>query len=105
MLRVDNIRVSDGHIEVRKGISFSVEVGEIVALIGGNGAGKTTTLSTISGLLRPTAGSISWRGEAIPQPRWKPCRRWSGALPGRPANFSRPYRPRELDHRHGVAFL
>jgi branched-chain amino acid transport system ATP-binding protein len=65
MLKVDNIRVSYGHIEVLKGISFSVEIGEIIALIGGNGAGKTTTLNTISGLLRPTGGKIFWRGEAI----------------------------------------
>jgi branched-chain amino acid transport system ATP-binding protein len=65
MLRVENLRVSYGHIEVLKGISFGVEMGEIVALIGGNGAGKTTTLSTISGLLRPTSGKISWKGENI----------------------------------------
>ncbi len=65
MLKVENLRVSYGHIEVLKGISFSVEMGEIVALIGGNGAGKTTTLGTISGLLRPTSGKISWKGEAI----------------------------------------
>jgi branched-chain amino acid transport system ATP-binding protein len=65
MLKVENLRVSYGHIEVLKGISFSVEMGEIVALIGGNGAGKTTTLSTISGLLRPTSGRISWKGEEI----------------------------------------
>jgi branched-chain amino acid transport system ATP-binding protein len=65
MLKVENLRVSYGHIEVLKGISFSVEMGEIVALIGGNGAGKTTTLSTISGLLRPTSGKISWKGEEI----------------------------------------
>jgi branched-chain amino acid transport system ATP-binding protein len=65
MLKVDNLRVSYGHIEVLKGISFSVQMGEIVALIGGNGAGKTTTLSTISGLLRPTSGTISWKGENI----------------------------------------
>ena len=65
MLRVDNLHVSYGHIEVLKGISFGVETGEIVALIGGNGAGKTTTLGTISGLLRPTSGAISWKGEQI----------------------------------------
>src|SRR6202041_1161484 len=65
MLKVDNMHVSYGHIEVLKGISFSVEMGEIVALIGGNGAGKTTTLSTVSGLVRPTAGTISWKGEQI----------------------------------------
>src|ERR1700709_818839 len=65
MLKIYNLRVSYGHIEVLKGISFSVEMGEIVALIGGNGAGKTTTLSTISGLVRPPAGTISWKGEYI----------------------------------------
>jgi branched-chain amino acid transport system ATP-binding protein len=65
MLKVDNLRVSYGHIEVLKGISFSVDIGEIVALIGGNGAGKTTTLSTISGLVRPSSGTIAWKGEHI----------------------------------------
>jgi branched-chain amino acid transport system ATP-binding protein len=65
MLKVEKLHVSYGHIEVLKGISFDVEVGEIVALIGSNGAGKTTTLSTISGLLRPSAGKISWKGEEI----------------------------------------
>ena len=65
MLKVNGLRVSYGHIEVLKGISLSVEMGEIVALIGGNGAGKTTTLSTISGLVRPSAGTISWKGADI----------------------------------------
>ena len=65
MLKVDNLHVSYGHIEVLKGISFSVDMGEIVALIGGNGAGKTTTLSTISGLVHPTGGTISWKGNPI----------------------------------------
>ena len=65
MLKVDNLQVSHGHIEVLKGISFSVDIGEIVALIGGNGAGKTTTLSTISGLVRPRSGTIAWKGEHI----------------------------------------
>src|ERR1700754_2277800 len=65
MLRVENLRVSYGHIAALKGISFTVESGEIVALIGSNGAGKTTALSTISGLLRPTSGRIVWKGEEI----------------------------------------
>src|ERR1700747_757716 len=68
MLKVENLKVSYGHIEVLKGISFTVDMGEIVALIGGNGAGKTTTLSTISGLVRPTAATISWRGANIQNP-------------------------------------
>jgi branched-chain amino acid transport system ATP-binding protein len=65
MLKVENLRVSYGHIEALKGISFTVETGEIVALIGSNGAGKTTTLSAISGLLRPSGGRIVWNGEEI----------------------------------------
>jgi branched-chain amino acid transport system ATP-binding protein len=65
MLKVENLRVSYGHIEALKGISFTVETGEIVALIGSNGAGKTTALSTISGLLRPSGGRIVWNGEEI----------------------------------------
>jgi branched-chain amino acid transport system ATP-binding protein len=65
MLKIENLRVFYGHIEVLKGISFGVETGEIVALIGGNGAGKTTTLSTISGLVRPTSGTVSWKGDNI----------------------------------------
>ena len=65
MLKVENIKVSYGHIAALRGVSFTVESGEIVALIGSNGAGKTTTLSTISGLLRPTSGRIVWKGEEI----------------------------------------
>ncbi len=65
MLRVENLKVAYGHIGVLKGINFNVEAAEIVALIGSNGAGKTTTLNTISGLLRPTSGVISWKGENI----------------------------------------
>ena len=106
MLKVDNLRVCYGHIEVLKGISFSVEMGEIVALIGGNGAGKTTTLSTISGLLRPTSGTISWKGETIHATAVEDHRRRGPrALSGRPPNLSRPHRARESDHRHGVALL
>jgi branched-chain amino acid transport system ATP-binding protein len=65
MLKVEKISVSYGHIEALKGISLTVETGEIVALIGSNGAGKTTALSTISGLLRPSGGRIVWNGEEI----------------------------------------
>ena len=58
MLRIENLKVNYGMIEAIKGISFSVGDGEIVTLIGANGAGKTTTMHTISGLIRPAAGSI-----------------------------------------------
>ena len=54
-----------GHIEALRGISFTVNEGEIVTLIGANGAGKSTTLRAISGLLHPRAGSITLRGQRI----------------------------------------
>ena len=62
MLKVENLKVSFGKIEALKGISFEVNKGEIVALIGSNGAGKTTTLRTISGLERPKEGKIDFLG-------------------------------------------
>ncbi|NCB32467.1 MAG: ABC transporter ATP-binding protein [Erysipelotrichia bacterium] len=58
MLKIDNLHVSYGMIDAIKGISFEVNDGEIVTLIGSNGAGKTTTLHAISGLLKPKEGSI-----------------------------------------------
>ncbi len=65
MLEVKNLHVYYGAIHALKGISFHVEEGEIVALIGANGAGKSTTLSTISGLLQPREGSVAFKGENI----------------------------------------
>jgi branched-chain amino acid transport system ATP-binding protein len=65
MLEVEDLRVAYGKIEAVKGISFTVDAGQVVTLIGGNGAGKTTTLRTLSGLLRPTAGSVRFEGEDI----------------------------------------
>jgi branched-chain amino acid transport system ATP-binding protein len=65
MLSVDNLKVSYGAINALGGISFSIEAGRIVTLIGANGAGKTTTLRTLSGLLRAKAGSITFNGEDI----------------------------------------
>ena len=65
MLDVHGINVYYGAIHAVKGISFRVEEGEIVTLIGANGAGKTTTLQTVSGLLRSRTGSISFMGEDI----------------------------------------
>ena len=58
MLKVNDLRVKYGMIEAIKGISFEVQDGQIVTLIGANGAGKTTTMHTISGLLKPYSGSI-----------------------------------------------
>lgn len=64
-LKVNNINVYYGAIHAIKGISFNVEEGEIVTLIGANGAGKSTTLNTISGLLRSKTGDISFMGSSI----------------------------------------
>jgi len=65
MLTVTDLHVSYGAITALSGISFTIEQGSIVTLIGGNGAGKTTTLLTISGLLRAQSGKISFLGEDI----------------------------------------
>ena len=65
MLKVTDLKVSYGGIEALKGIRFDVEQGQIVTLIGANGAGKSTTLRTISGLVRPSAGSINFMGQDI----------------------------------------
>jgi len=65
LLEVEDLRVAYGHIEAVKGVSFSVQQGEVVTLIGTNGAGKTTTLRAISGLLRPAAGRILFDGKPI----------------------------------------
>ena len=65
ILRVDDINVYYGAIHAIKGISFEVNEGEIVTLIGANGAGKSTTLNTVSGLLRSKTGSIHFLGEDI----------------------------------------
>ena len=65
MLRVDDIHVYYGQIHAIKGVSFEVREGEIVSLIGANGAGKSTVLKTISGLMHPKSGSISFLGSDI----------------------------------------
>ena len=65
LLNVQDIHVYYGSIYAIKGISFSVEEGEIVSLIGANGAGKSTTLKTISGLMRPRTGKIEFAGADI----------------------------------------
>jgi len=65
MLEVKDLVIHYGMIEAIKGISFKVNEGEIVTLIGANGAGKTTTMHAISGLLKPTSGSIIFKGEDI----------------------------------------
>jgi branched-chain amino acid transport system ATP-binding protein len=65
LLEVENLSVAYGAIEAVRDVSFTVEEGQIVCLIGANGAGKTTTLRTISGLLRPRSGDIRFEGKSI----------------------------------------
>src|SRR5512136_2519092 len=65
LLEVKDMAVSYGAIKALQGISFNVDEGEIVTLIGANGAGKSTTLKTISGLLRPKSGSVRYKGDEL----------------------------------------
>jgi branched-chain amino acid transport system ATP-binding protein len=65
LLDVDGLEVTYGKIRAVKGVSFSVEAGSVVTLIGANGAGKTTTLRTLSGLVAPSAGTVVFDGQRI----------------------------------------
>ncbi|MFB9994350.1 ABC transporter ATP-binding protein [Deinococcus oregonensis] len=63
MLALTDVHTYYGHIHALKGISMTVNEGEIVALIGGNGAGKTTTLRTVSGMMKPKHGTLTYQGQ------------------------------------------
>jgi branched-chain amino acid transport system ATP-binding protein len=65
LLSLTNLNVSYGAIQALRGVSLSVEQGQIVTLIGANGAGKSTTLRAVSGILRPTEGDIAFDGDSI----------------------------------------
>jgi len=65
MLELNDVNVYYGDMQALRGISMEVKAGEVVALIGANGAGKTTTLRTISGMLRPKSGSVTFEGRPI----------------------------------------
>ena len=65
MLEVKDLQVYYGVIQALKGISFHVNQGEVIALIGANGAGKTTTLQTLTGILSPKSGSIVFEGKDL----------------------------------------
>ena len=83
LLEVDDIHTHYGSIEALKGVSLTVEEGEVVTLIGSNGAGKSTTLRSISGLTPASSGAISFAGQDItPCPRARD-RRPTGS-PSRP---------------------
>lgn len=65
LLEIENLEVNYGMIKALKGVSFEVNKGEIIALIGANGAGKTTTLHAISGILPSASGKIIYNGQNI----------------------------------------
>jgi branched-chain amino acid transport system ATP-binding protein len=65
MLRLSNVSAGYGAVTALRKVDITLEAGEVVALIGSNGAGKSTALRTISGLIRPTAGTIEFQGEVI----------------------------------------
>jgi branched-chain amino acid transport system ATP-binding protein len=65
LLEIDDIEVRYGAIRALKGVSFTVDEGEVVALLGANGAGKTTTQKTVSGMMRPVLGEIRYDGQRI----------------------------------------
>ncbi len=65
MLKLENVHVNYGNIKALQGISLQVETGELVTLIGSNGAGKTTCLQTISGIIHPQKGAITYQAEDI----------------------------------------
>ena len=86
LLEIKDLDVHYGGIHALKGVSMNVEAGEVVTLIGANGAGKTTTLRAISGLVRPSGGTVRFAGEPIAGgptlsdvPSWK---RWLRKLSG-----------------------
>ena len=68
MLRIDDLCVSYGGIEAVKGISFKVEEGQIVTLIGANGAGKSTTLRALAGLVKVKSGRVHFQGGGSDRP-------------------------------------
>ncbi len=65
LLSLSGVRVAYGNVEALHGIDLTVEEGEIVSILGANGAGKSTTLMTISGLVRPSAGDITFAGKSL----------------------------------------
>ena len=89
ILEVKDLTVYYGVIKALKGISFHVDKGEIVALIGANGAGKTTTLHTLSGLISADGGSINYKDMSLPRSRairslpleWPRCLREGACSP------------------------
>jgi len=72
LLNVQDLHTNYGAIKALRGVSFSIDEGQVVSLIGANGAGKSTTLNTISGLLKPVSGRVMFEGKDITG--WRPDR-------------------------------
>ncbi len=67
MLQIENLKYSYGKIQALNGVSFEVQQGEIMSIVGANGAGKSTLLRCIAGLLKPQSGQILYKGDSLPQ--------------------------------------
>ncbi|KAB2338145.1 ABC transporter ATP-binding protein [Cytobacillus depressus] len=83
VVTVQNLKKSFHHLEVIKGLDFSLTKGKCIALLGANGAGKTTTLQMLSGLMKPTSGSIIFKGAK----KGEDFRKWIGYLPQHPVFY------------------
>ena len=96
MLEIKDLEVYYGMIQAIKGVSFEVNEGEVIALIGANGAGKTTILHTITGLLEAKKGTVTFDGNqgARPQDRYH----GNGTCSGRQAGIFKPYRVPEPEN-------
>src|SRR6202044_4047302 len=90
LLAVDAIESGYGRVKVLYGVSLELHAGEVVCIIGPNGAGKTTLLRTVSGLCRPTAGQIAFKGEPVQGAKpFQMARRGLGPCPARRRGFPR----------------
>ena len=88
MLEVKDLHVYYGVIQALKGISFEVNQGEVIALIGANGAGKTTTLQTLTGLLSAKEGSVVFEEKILPKFRHIRSLRWESHMFRKDAAYS-----------------
>ena len=81
MLKVENLNFSYGKIQAIRDVSFEVQDGEILAIVGANGAGKSSLMKCISGLLKPQSGTISLNGEKLEPYDHKTVRRGISMVP------------------------
>ncbi|MDY6434439.1 MAG: ATP-binding cassette domain-containing protein, partial [Synergistales bacterium] len=65
MLEVKNLNAGYGHLQIIRDVNFSVNDGEVIAILGSNGAGKTTTVRAITGMLKPMSGSVNFNGQEL----------------------------------------